>query len=70
MEAEYQVNVTGLVCFIIPLTKESPEECGTGIASINAEYNVHVAAWPVHLESMCARILGVTEICLQLNCTV
>lgn len=24
MEAEYQVNVTGLVCLIIPLTKEKP----------------------------------------------
>lgn len=63
MEAEYQVNVTGLVCFIIPLTKESPEECGTGIASINAECNAHIFLPGLCTGSMYAQIL--TEMCLQ-----
>lgn len=42
MEAEYQVNVTGLVRFIIPLTSESLEERGAGVVSINANCDIHI----------------------------
>lgn len=64
MEAEYQVNVTGLVCFIIPLTKESPEECGTRIASLNANGNMHISLPGLCTLSMYAWILRITEMCL------
>lgn len=63
MEVEYLVNVTALVCFIMPLTKESPEECGTRIASIKANYAMYIYCCQAY--SLWAWVLGVSDISLH-----